>query len=890
MSFSYSHRCLVVSLLIEFALCLFSSFVINLESRLDRLQEFRLQSERENFSFVRVPAIDCHQAESSLARKIVALDEGFRDPTTARRMKLGEVGCALSHVSTWALIAALRDPSAFAVVFEDDAAVVHNFVTELENVLAVVPDDVGFVYLAYRDDGGEIINDLLQGCTKTWWATAYMLRVSAARTLVANREAYLQSLIPIDDYYPAILSENYCQEGTCEAKFAKSRLRCAKVRHRLAAPRVGLLSDTEHSEIAPVVDSLVTVLIHVDSTEHFGTETLMRSAKTFGYSWLAIRRTHDRIHDLLHLREKLSAMPAGRIVLLTRSNRSVLQVGCAALVERWQTFNTTVLVAAKSGGPDAVAMIGTSQSLAFIISSFVAFDSDDHALQSRMWQREADVSVRVDHSGLLFQNMTNLDKTLWSCKHPHYAFERDGHLPAFVYGDASNSFVSLSNYAAAAFRPFYGFTRHVRQTVVLRRIAIGLFIGKSAFRREFLQSVRALEVSDFDELFTHRLPNAEALLLGDSWKRHELRDDDDESTAKSIFLELAHERQCDFALLLDSDVILMRSDLVTELTQWNKSIVSAHSQRYRSLWSNYWTGMTPDGWYERSFDTVDLYQRKRVGLFQVTFARAIVLVRRDVFPFLSSSYRRNSGKGHDLARRVAVDALHVGVPMYVDNRHEFGRLLASEEALNPSSEHPELFESERDPDLWAARFLVEPVSADSVFEEVCPDAFGARFFSDEFCESLIAEAEKCDCWSSGAHDDTRLRSGYENVPTQDIHLVQIGWASQWASILNQFIQPHIRKFYTGVSLLRPVSLAFVVRYSMFGQRKLEPHNDASHVTTTVVLNSAFEGGGVYFTRYNCTHVSREPGFLLMHPGRVTHNHEAHAITNGTRYVLVSFNE
>jgi len=162
-------------------------------------------------------------------------------------------------------------------------------------------------------------------------------------------------------------------------------------------------------------------------------------------------------------------------------------------------------------------------------------------------------------------------------------------------------------------------------------------------------------------------------------------------------------------------------------------------------------------------------------------------------------------------------------------------------------------------------------------------------FTPLFCEHLIATANAANQWSSGRNEDERV-GGYENVPTQDIHMNQFGWEEQWVYVLKNVLAPLIERQYRGISFKAEINIAFVVKYSMDGQRDLRPHNDASQVTTTVLLNDAFTGGGVQFTRYNCTHVSREPGFLLMHPGRVTHNHLAYPITSGKRFVIVSFNE
>ena len=50
----------------------------------------------------------------------------------------------------------------------------------------------------------------------------------------------------------------------------------------------------------------------------------------------------------------------------------------------------------------------------------------------------------------------------------------------------------------------------------------------------------------------------------------------------------------------------------------------------------------------------------------------------------------------------------------------------------------------------------------------------------------------------------------------------------------------------------------------------------------------FQGGGVRFTRYNCSVTELRQGWTLMHPGRLTHEHEGLPTTNGTRYIMVSF--
>ena len=45
--------------------------------------------------------------------------------------------------------------------------------------------------------------------------------------------------------------------------------------------------------------------------------------------------------------------------------------------------------------------------------------------------------------------------------------------------------------------------------------------------------------------------------------------------------------------------------------------------------------------------------------------------------------------------------------------------------------------------------------------------------------------------------DERLAGGYENVPTVDIHMNQIGFEQQWLDILQSYISPMAAKSFMG---------------------------------------------------------------------------------------------
>jgi len=160
-------------------------------------------------------------------------------------------------------------------------------------------------------------------------------------------------------------------------------------------------------------------------------------------------------------------------------------------------------------------------------------------------------------------------------------------------------------------------------------------------------------------------------------------------------------------------------------------------------------------------------------------------------------------------------------------------------------------------------------------------------FNSTFCNDIIKLAEEKSCWSQGGdrHYDKRI-GNYENHPTQDIQLYDIGLGDMWKKIIDLYIAPYISDEYNYHT--KDINLAFVVKYSMDGQKELRPHHDSSTYTVNICLNQDFDGGGCNFIKQDHTVTNKDMGSLVIHPGRLTHYHKGLPITDGTRYILVSF--
>ena len=162
------------------------------------------------------------------------------------------------------------------------------------------------------------------------------------------------------------------------------------------------------------------------------------------------------------------------------------------------------------------------------------------------------------------------------------------------------------------------------------------------------------------------------------------------------------------------------------------------------------------------------------------------------------------------------------------------------------------------------------------------NTFSFPLFTPEFCRMVREEAESSNSWTVNRH---------ENYPTTDMVLQNIGMHDIYMEVLKEYVMPLSIYMWAlegkGWDILS--SENFLARYTPDTQGHLSIHHDMSDITCLVQLSSfdEYEGGGTYFRRQKEL-VKNEIGYVTLHPGNITHKHGARAVTDGTRYIIVSF--
>ena len=199
--------------------------------------------------------------------------------------------------------------------------------------------------------------------------------------------------------------------------------------------------------------------------------------------------------------------------------------------------------------------------------------------------------------------------------------------------------------------------------------------------------------------------------------------------------------------------------------------------------------------------------------------------------------------------------------------------------------HPELYSYYDNPDEWKSRFITYSARTkewDLICDEPFMNTFSFPLFTAEFCRMIREEAEYSNAWTVNRHD---------YYPTTDMVLSVIGMQDIYMEVLREYVMSLSIYMWAleGDGWDNLNSENFLAKYTPNAQGHLSIHHDSSDITALVQLSDLdeYEGGGTWFRRQK--QLLKNPiGYVTIHPGNITHKHGARAVTDGTRYIIVSF--
>ncbi|XP_066923036.1 procollagen-lysine,2-oxoglutarate 5-dioxygenase 1-like [Clytia hemisphaerica] len=362
--------------------------------------------------------------------------------------------------------------------------------------------------------------------------------------------------------------------------------------------------------------------------------------------------------------------------------------------------------------------------------------------------------------------------------------------------------------------------------------------------------------------------------------------------ARTLGMQQCKTIYCDYYFSLDSEVTLSNPKTLQLLIEQNRTFITPILSQRGKLFSNFWGAIENNGYYARAPDYLSIVRGERVGVWNSPYVTSCYLIRREKLSDMVHDPFYAPGEDFDMI--FAANNRKKGIFMYATNIHEFGHLKKTDtySTTKKNGDLYQLFDNQWD---WERNYLHKDyhryLKPNIKKIEPCPDVYTFPFVNERWTKQIIQECEAFGKWSDGKKKDKRVAGGYENVPTVDIHMNQIGYEKHWLQMLKLYIKRIVENFYTGYRPKCVANMNFVVKYITEGQNSLPAHHDTSTFTINLALNNQktdYEGGGVRFTRYNCSVKGAKVGWALIHPGRLTHQHEGLPTTKGVRYVMISF--
>uniref|UniRef100_A0A0C9RI84 AAEL003481_0 protein n=1 Tax=Fopius arisanus TaxID=64838 RepID=A0A0C9RI84_9HYME len=232
-------------------------FMINLERRIERRLRMERCFDELGVEVETLAAVDGRKLnETILADWGIKMMPQYADPYHKRPMKMGEIGCFLSHYIIWKRM--IDDNYKQVMVLEDDVRFEPYFRNKVNVVMGELKNlqlEWDLVYLGRKrmqeeDEPYVLSSKYLVHAGYSYWTLGYILSQTGAQKLLDAKP--LNSLVPVDEYLPILFDKH--PRANWKGYFPVRNLIAFSTAPLLIFPthytgESGYISDTENSNI-----------------------------------------------------------------------------------------------------------------------------------------------------------------------------------------------------------------------------------------------------------------------------------------------------------------------------------------------------------------------------------------------------------------------------------------------------------------------------------------------------------------------------------------------------------------------------------------------------------------------------------------------------------------
>lgn len=893
-------------------------YVINLKRCPEKRDRIKNKLDNLKIKYTIYDAIDGQNITNEyMETNNYKVNNEWKDPYHNRKTTLGEIGCSLSHYNVMKMC--LDAEYDISLIVEDDADFCDKF---CENVFQALYElnsinDWDYCYLGRKkvnnDIDEELVNNNIVKPQYSYWTIGSLIHRRGCNKIVNSN--FLENIIPVDEFLPLISDVSPHTEFR---DIYNTSINTYSYIKNIIYPEEEAFknSDTEIMSFLPNITEkieeinnlkIITVATHdkeplqrfKESCENYG---LYYKILGLNQEWKGgnMKKGMGGGMKINLLRDELNkGYVDDDIILFTDSYDTIFLTGEKEILNKYYKFNSDIVFSGEevcwpdksksyifdkdgekykykyinSGG-----FIGKVSAIKELISEKLDDNFDDQ-LYIHIRYNDMKRLVKIDYTCEIFQTSSFSDLNIDYGKN-RITNKIYNTRPCHLHGNGSINkkitFNNYCNYLSKSWNPTYGYMKP-KINISDKSVFIFIYLQENIDIYEFFLNLENIiygnkifyistkKCYDYDYKFI----TSEHILDFCEDKEHLIRD-------KS--LKICKTLCYDYYLNINADCIITNGDIINKLISYDKNIV-APLFRKNEYWTNFWGEIDINGWYNKSFNYFDIVNNNHNGCWNVPYINNIYLIKStiidDIKDFYSLNYQEN--RGCDMS--FCENCRNNDIFMYVCNQEELGHLNNNITLYSFSDNENEYLTK-----YFDRNFIESIDNLDNLnIEEPINDVIQFPIVNEVFCDELINICESHDNWSGATNNDKRI--GYENVPTNDIHLTQLNLHEDWNKFLLKYIAP-IVSYRWGSFKTSKLNIGFIVKYdSEF--KSLEPHHDSSSYTLNICLNDEFDGGEINFVKKNKT-IKNKKGYCIIHPGRITHYHEALPVENGNKYVFVSF--
>ncbi len=903
-------------------------FVVNLKTSVEKRKNMEeilnnLKLEYEFFDAINGSDVDEESYKVNLK---------WYEPYNHRHMTYGEIGCALSHYTIWKKI--VDENISEAIILEDD--VIINNTNLLEEIQSIKEKNYDLIYLGRKkmtdmieESAQELHNDLVRP-TFSYWTCGYVLSNSGAKKLYNDK--YINNLIAVDEYIPYMYGASafyheqnikILDESYLKIKEEVGDLDAYAFEPQMVSPNTKAFSQssTFHSEYCSQTrDDVICLSIATDKNDCY--IRYMQSCEKYG-AWPVVMGLDKKWsggnmkkgpgggQKINLLREFIKSQRENKLLVFTDNYDVIMNDHINILVDNYNTYYKGKIVfgcetscwpdvSLSEKYPDAPngsdlkylnsgVFMGYTNDIRKIIEKPINDSDDDQLYYTKEFLDNE--KIVLDYSCRLFLCLNGITDRIHISKSKsciNYKKER----PAFIHGNGPESIKTFFNNIITNYCTLYNSTYQYSRIRCDTNKKIILLLHETMKNNNF-DFIHGI----FNQVYPKENLHIFLMYKNDSFlnefnKITNQRDKQSIAVTKIKTLNYKFdyklwESVCAFTkeieynnlLYCSNRCILTNKNCLQHLISQNKNIVSPMLKENDSWYCNFWTDLDANGFYKRGVNYFDLVNCKERGCWNVPYTCLCMLMDKSVVSV--ENFKRNEQIYTDSDMIFCSNIRNNFDFMYMLNPEYWGYLTIEISIPSLTS----LLTNKED---WENKYLnLNAKNNNWNHEELGENIHKLYIFNDTFCNELIDQANENNEWSKGgeSHYDERI-GNFENHPTQDVQLYDLNLEKMWKEILDRYISPFIWNEYKYST--KDPNLSFVVKYSMEGQKELKPHHDSSVYTVNICLNNDFNGGGCRFIKQNQIIANKDVGSLIIHPGKLTHYHEGLPITDGTRYILISF--